>query len=172
MVKICDKCHLKNNGSLVWGEGSLDSDVFFIGEAPGKNEAEEGRPFVGRSGKLLRRLIAECGIEKFYISNLVKHRPPDNRNPFYDEILICSPYLLEEIRKVKPKLIVTLGRVPGDWYNHYHEWKWETYYPEKRWLPLYHPSYLLRVKQEVKEKWKSALINAYQNIEELSKVKK
>jgi uracil-DNA glycosylase family 4 len=85
---------------------------------------------------------------------LVKDRPIDkitnkDRAPFYDEIVVCSPFLMEEMEILIPKLIVTLGKISGDWYSNYSDYKINTYYPKKYWLPLYHPSYLLRSKKEI-----------------------
>jgi uracil-DNA glycosylase len=98
--------------SLVLGEGSLSAQVFFIGEAPGLNEDREKRPFVGRSGKLLRLNIQEIGLKEddFYISNIVKRRPPDNRDPKKEEIKAYLPYLKKEIEIIDPVLVVLLGR--------------------------------------------------------------
>lgn len=167
MMEECNKCSLGKNGKPVAGEGNKSADVFFIGQNPGKTEIKQGRPFVGKSGKLLRRLLDECLIDtdEVYISNLVKCLSEDNRPPFYDEIVVCSPYLLEEIRMVKPKLIVTLGKVVGDWFNHYKEWEWGKHYKERRWIGLFHPSYLLRAKQEIKDKWKQDLMKAVKDAE-------
>jgi len=96
--------------------------VLFIGEAPGKNEDIEGRPFVGRSGKLLTSILEEIGLTRtkdYYITNIVKCRPPENRDPTPEEIALCSDYLIRQIEMMQPKIIVTLGRfsfsflVPG-----------------------------------------------------------
>ncbi|MDO8739988.1 MAG: uracil-DNA glycosylase [Candidatus Woesearchaeota archaeon] len=101
---------LKSN--LVFGEGSSDSEVIFIGEAPGATEDEQKRPFVGRSGQLLRRLICELGWkeENVYITNIVKRRPPENRDPLPKEIEKYKPYLTSQIKIINPKVIVPLGR--------------------------------------------------------------
>lgn len=165
MVEFCDKCPLKNNGKLVWGRGNPNADIFFIGEAPGKDESESGLPFTGRSGKLLSKLLKEIEIieNEVYISNIVKHRPPDNRNPFYDEITACQSYIIEEIRTVNPKLIITLGKISGNWFARYKSYEIYKYYAEKRWLPLYHPSYLLRRRSEI-VRWKESLKKTIENI--------
>ena len=101
---------LKSN--LVFGEGSSDSEILFIGEAPGALEDELKRPFVGRSGQLLRKNIRDLGLkeEDVYITNIVKRRPPDNRDPLPEEIEKYKPYLTKQIEIIKPKIIVTLGR--------------------------------------------------------------
>lgn len=97
---------------LVFGEGQFGASMMMIGEAPGMTETIERRPFVGRSGQLLRKTLMEVGLDlaDIYISNIVKARPPDNRDPSPEEILAFKPYLDEEIKILKPKLIVTLGR--------------------------------------------------------------
>jgi DNA polymerase len=101
---------LKTN--LVFGEGAIDSPIMLIGEAPGLNEDLEKRPFVGRSGKLLTATLEELGIPRssVYITNIVKRRPPENRDPLPEEIAAYTPYLKEQIKIINPKIIVTLGR--------------------------------------------------------------
>lgn len=101
---------LKTN--LVFGEGDPDCAVMFIGEAPGQTEDELIRPFVGRAGKLLDKLIEETGWKRgeVYITNIVKRRPPENRDPLPEEIAAYKPYLARQIRIIKPKIIATLGR--------------------------------------------------------------
>ncbi len=101
---------LKTN--LVFGEGNADCEVLFIGEAPGALEDELVRPFVGRSGQLLRKCIRELGWkeESVYITNIVKRRPPENRDPLPEEIEVYKPYLTRQIEIIKPKIIVSLGR--------------------------------------------------------------
>ena len=98
--------------NLVFGEGSVNADILLIGEAPGLNEDIAKRPFVGRSGKLLTATIEELGIKRssVYITNIVKRRPPENRDPLPEEIEIYKPYLKEQIDIINPKVIVTLGR--------------------------------------------------------------
>lgn len=107
-----DKSLPLREANLVFGEGSPESEIMFIGEAPGANEDREGRPFVGRAGKLLRALIQELHWkeEDVYITNIVKRRPPENRDPTPEEIAAYKPYLAEQIRIIHPKIIVTLGR--------------------------------------------------------------
>lgn len=98
--------------NLVFGEGNPDSAVMFIGEAPGFHENEQRRPFVGRAGQLLDKLIAEIGWKRavVYITNIVKRRPPDNRDPSPEEIAAYKPYLAKQIEIIKPKIIAPLGR--------------------------------------------------------------
>lgn len=103
---------LRKGTNLVFGKGNPDTDVMFIGEAPGAKEDELMEPFVGRAGKLLDKMFAEIKMprEKFYISNIVKRRPPENRDPLPNEIEAYKPYLKREIQIIKPKIIATLGR--------------------------------------------------------------
>lgn len=98
--------------NLVFGEGDPDAAVLFVGEAPGANEDAVGRPFVGRAGKLLNAMLAEIGWQRdgVYITNIVKRRPPDNRDPLPEEIAAYSPYLTEQIAILDPRVIVPLGR--------------------------------------------------------------
>lgn len=112
-IKICKKCELcKTAINAVPGEGNPDSKIVFIGEAPGQNEDETGRPFVGRAGKLLESLLKEIDYkrEDVWIGNIIKHRPPQNREPLPDEIVQCQPYLVEQLKIIKPVLVITLGR--------------------------------------------------------------
>jgi uracil-DNA glycosylase family 4 len=109
----CNRCALsKDRINIVHGEGSSDAKVMFIGEAPGALEDAKGRPFIGRSGKLLRQVMDEVGLDPstVYITNVVKCRPPENRTPSSAEIRSCLPNLMEEIYKVDPDLIVFVGR--------------------------------------------------------------
>ncbi len=94
------------------GEGNPEADILFVGEGPGKDEDEQGRPFVGAAGKFLNELIASIGLkrEDVYIANMVKHRPPANRDPLPDELAAYAPWLDEQVKIIQPKLIVTLGR--------------------------------------------------------------
>ena len=109
----CKKCELyKSRNKSVPGRGKKDNKIIFVGEAPGAEEDEKGIPFCGRGGKLLRNSIREVGIEdtEVYITNLVKCRPPKNRRPTEEEIESCNKYLQEEIRLIKPKITVLLGK--------------------------------------------------------------
>jgi DNA polymerase len=118
-IKSCDKCPLyKNRKNAVPGEGNWKSKIMFIGEAPGFNEDEQGRPFVGRAGKLLEEFLSSIGKrrEDVFITNVVKCRPPNNRQPEEEEIKICtSLYLDKQIELIKPKLIVCLGNVSANY---------------------------------------------------------
>lgn len=100
---------------LVFGEGNPDADVLFIGEAPGKQEDLQGKPFVGASGKFLDEMLASIGMkrEDIYITNIVKYRPPNNRDPLPEEKKAFLPYLQEQLEIIQPKIIVTLGRHSG-----------------------------------------------------------
>jgi DNA polymerase len=112
-VRDCRKCRLwRHAKNPVPGEGNPDAALMLIGEAPGYQEDVMGRPFVGRAGKLLDMLLSSIGLgrSEVYISNIVKHRPPENRDPREDEIEACTPYLDKQIQIIKPKIIATLGR--------------------------------------------------------------
>ena len=102
----------KTATNLVIGDGNLNSDIVFIGEAPGKNEDLQGLPFVGASGKFLNEMLAAAGLERkdVYITNIVKYRPPNNRDPRPDEKAAFWPYLLEQLQIINPKVVITLGR--------------------------------------------------------------
>ncbi|MEB3816383.1 MAG: uracil-DNA glycosylase [Desulfurococcales archaeon] len=112
----CKRCPLhRTRKNPVPGEGPISADIMFIGEAPGRREDETGRPFVGSAGRILDALLASIGVrrEDVYITNVVKCRPPGNRDPTPEEIESCLPYLIEQIRIIEPKLIITLGRHAG-----------------------------------------------------------
>ena len=112
-VRVCTKCDLcLNTKNGVPGEGSPHAEVLFIGEAPGFNEDRQGRPFVGPAGHFLNELLGAVGLDRstVFITNVVKHRPPENRDPLPDEIAACSAYLTRQIAALNPKVIVTLGR--------------------------------------------------------------
>jgi DNA polymerase len=104
---------IENEYKLVFGEGDPDAKIMFIGEAPGAQEAKTGKPFVGRAGKLLDSLLDDINLDRndVYITNIVKDRPPSNRTPRVGEIKTYAPFLLEQIRIIKPKIIATLGRL-------------------------------------------------------------
>ena len=113
-VYRCKKCplHLQKT-NYVFGSGNPYAKVMFVGEAPGADEDREGLPFVGRAGKLLTQLLKEIGLDRekdVYIANVLKCRPPGNRDPLPAEIRACSPYLVKQIKIIKPKLLVALGR--------------------------------------------------------------
>lgn len=101
----------KNCKNIVVGKGNLNADILFVGEAPGKNEDEQGVPFVGMAGKNLDKLLEKVGLslEDIYIANILKCRPPENRDPLPDEIRAHTPWLIEQIKQIKPKVICSLG---------------------------------------------------------------
>lgn len=112
MVKDCKKCALaKTRTNVVFGVGSTDAELMFVGEAPGFYEDKQGEPFVGAAGQLLDQLLKSIGLTRseVYIANVLKCRPPQNRDPKPEEIEFCKPYLLKQIELIKPKVICTLG---------------------------------------------------------------
>lgn len=112
-IHSCSDCRLSMGRTLaVPGEGPEQADLMFIGEGPGYNEDQQGRPFVGAAGQFLEQLLASIGLtrERVFITNMVKCRPPDNRDPYPGEVAACSKYLDRQIQLVHPKVIVTLGR--------------------------------------------------------------
>jgi len=113
LVSSCQKCELyKTALNAVPGAGNPNAEIVFIGEAPGANEDKQGLPFVGNSGKLLDKLLngIELRREDVYIANILKHRPPENRDPLPSEIKVCTPYLKAQLQVLEPKIIITLGR--------------------------------------------------------------
>jgi len=113
VVQVCRNCRLWRAAThAVPGEGSPNATVMFIGEGPGYHEDKLGRPFVGRAGAFLDRLLSRNGIRRadVFITNVVKHRPPDNRAPMKDETRACLPFLMQQIKVINPKVIVPLGR--------------------------------------------------------------
>lgn len=111
-ASTCVKCRLSQGRTqVVYGTGSPNADLMFIGEGPGYHEDKQGEPFVGAAGQLLNRMLEEVGIrrEDVYIANVIKCRPPGNRDPLPDEIEACKPYLLEQVSLIEPRIIVTLG---------------------------------------------------------------
>ena len=157
-VRQCRKCPL---GSLrtnaVPGEGNPDARIMFIGEAPGADEDAQGRPFVGRAGKLLDKIIEACGLKRsdVFIGNILKCRPPDNRDPRAEEIISCLPYLQRQIEIIKPEIIVALGahaartllnttKPIGQLRGHFHEYYAGIGRPAIKLMATYHTAYLLR----------------------------
>jgi DNA polymerase len=158
----CDRCKLcSGRTNIVFGVGNPHADLMFVGEGPGQDEDEQGVPFVGRAGQLLTRIISNgMGLTRddVYIANVVKCRPPNNRNPEPDEIVACEPFLQRQIAIVKPRAIVTLGkfatqvllreRTPisklrGRW----HEYRGVPV------MPTFHPAYLLRTPSDKRVVW-------------------
>ena len=111
-VEVCIKCNLSlHRNKVVFGEGSISADLMLIGEAPGADEDKQGKPFVGRAGQLLTKMLSAINIkrEDVFICNILKCRPPNNRNPEKEEIEICTPFLEKQIEFIKPRFIFTLG---------------------------------------------------------------
>ena len=117
MINQCQKCSLgKTRTKFVFGVGNPSADIVFIGEAPGADEDIQGEPFVGRAGRLLTETLKKIGLqrEEVYICNILKCRPPNNRDPLPQEVEKCEPYLLKQLSLIKPKIIVALGRIAGN----------------------------------------------------------
>jgi DNA polymerase len=144
----------------VFGRGNPAADLVFVGEAPGYEEDQQGEPFVGEAGRLLDRILFAMGLsaDEVYICNLIKCRPPANRDPHADEIAACEPYLKRQLALLKPTVIVALGRfaaqtllgvqtpvsrLRGQWYS----------YDGVALMPTFHPAYLLRSPQDKKLVW-------------------
>ena len=158
----CSRCKLHTLGrrQIVFGVGNPDAGLMFVGEAPGGDEDIQGIPFVGRAGQLLTKMINAIQIERddVYIANVIKCRPPENRNPEQDELDACRPHIRRQIEIIQPKVIVTLGRfalqsllekeyavssVRGQWLD----------YNGIKVMLTYHPAYLLRTPAAKKDVW-------------------
>jgi DNA polymerase len=157
----CTACRLAGTRTnVVFGVGSPTADLMFIGEAPGKDEDEKAEPFVGRAGQLLTDIIKAMKLsrDQVYIANVIKCRPPENRNPEADELDSCRPFIRQQVALIQPKVIVTLGRfglqslteksygisaVRGQWLE----------YEGIKLMPTYHPAYLLRNPAAKKDVW-------------------
>jgi DNA polymerase len=158
----CTRCKLHTLGrrQVVFGVGSPTAELMFVGEAPGADEDLQGVPFVGRAGQLLTKMIEGMGFRRddVYIANVIKCRPPENRNPDPDEVATCEPFLFRQIASIQPKVIVALGsfaaktllktqspisRLRGRVYE----------YHGARLVPTFHPSYLLRSPGQKREAW-------------------
>ncbi len=157
-VIACKKCRLyKTANQAVPGEGNPQAKIVFIGEAPGYNEDAQGRPFVGRAGALLDDLLRLIGLKRadVWIGNIIKHRPPENRDPMVDELRACSPYLVDQIKAIKPRLLVTLGRfamaeyLPDGKISDLHGRAFRV--GELVIFPLYHPAAALRSEAVARE---------------------
>ena len=160
-VNACEKCRLcQSRNHVVPGEGDPHARLMFIGEGPGQEEDRRGRPFVGRSGELLTRMIHAIGLERseVYICNIVKCRPPQNRNPEPDEAAACLGYLRAQFALVRPRVVVLLGKVAcqytldeqvfitrdhGRWFERKGTW----------FMPTFHPSALLRDPAKKRDAW-------------------
>lgn len=148
----CTRCKLHNGRTnLVFGEGNPGAELMFVGEGPGFEEDQQGRPFVGRAGQLLTKIIEAMGLkrEDVFICNVVKCRPPENRNPEKDEISSCEPFLLRQIDIIRPKVIVCLGTFSAQLLLSTEEkistlrGKFYDFHGTKL-IPTYHPAFLLR----------------------------
>jgi DNA polymerase len=158
----CTRCKLHTLGrrQIVFGVGNPNADLMFVGEAPGRDEDIQGEPFVGRAGQLLTKIIEAIGLQRgdVYIANVIKCRPPENRNPEQDEVDTCEPFLFQQIDIIKPKVIVALGtfaarallrtldpisRLRGRIYE----------YRGAKLIPTFHPAYLLRNPSSKREVW-------------------
>lgn len=165
MVSGCTLCELHQTRThAVFGTGDKNARLMFIGEAPGADEDEQGEPFVGRAGQLLNQMLKAIGLQRdsVYIANILKCRPPNNRDPRTSESLCCDPYLQRQIELINPDLIIALGRVAaqhllvsrdsmGQLRGHDHQYKG---------IPLqvmYHPAYLLRTPLAKREAWHDLL---------------
>jgi uracil-DNA glycosylase family 4 len=159
----CTRCKLHKQGrkQIVFGVGNPNADLMFIGEAPGADEDLQGEPFVGRSGQLLTNMIKAMGLsrEEVYIANIIKCRPPGNRQPEIDECETCSPFLLRQIEAIQPKVLVALGAVAAKTLLAVNEpmsqlrGRWFDFHGHKL-AVTYHPAFLLRDPRQKKETWK------------------
>ncbi len=158
----CTRCKLhETRNKIVFGDGNPDAKLVFVGEGPGRDEDEQGEPFVGRAGKLLTKIIQAMGLERsdVYICNVVKCRPPNNRNPEPDEVASCEPFLFRQIRSIEPEVIVCLGSVAtglllkmknfkiGQLRGNFHN------YGNSKLMITYHPAALLRNPNFKKPVW-------------------
>lgn len=157
----CQKCSLsKTRTNLVFGVGNYKAELMFVGEAPGRDEDRQGEPFVGRAGQLLTKIIEAIGMKRtdVYIANVLKCRPPGNRNPLPEEIVLCMPYLIKQIDIIKPKVLCALGtfaaqtllntKAPvGTLRGRFHE------YQGIPMMVTYHPAYLLRNPNDKAKVW-------------------
>jgi DNA polymerase len=157
----CTRCPLhRTRKNLVFGEGSARAKLVFVGEAPGEEEDKQGRPFVGRAGQLLTKIINAMGLEReeVYICNILKCRPPGNRNPKDDEIATCEPFLLKQLEAIDPEIICALGTFAAKTLLRTEapisaiRGKFHDYHGRKL-MPTYHPAYLLRNPDAKKLVW-------------------
>lgn len=157
-IRQCRKCGLgSSRTNAVPGEGNAGARIMFVGEAPGGDEDAQGRPFVGRAGQLLDKIIAACGLERgdVYIGNILKCRPPENRDPRADEIIACLPHLQRQIELIQPEIIVALGAHAartlldttesiGQLRGRFHEYFAGLGQVPVKLMATYHPAFLLR----------------------------
>jgi DNA polymerase len=158
----CTRCKLHTLGrrQIVFGVGNPQADLMFVGEAPGADEDVQGEPFVGRAGQLLTKIIEAIGLkrEDVYIANVIKCRPPQNRNPEQDEVETCEPFLFQQIDVIKPKVVVALGTFAArallrtlDPISRLRGRVFE--YRGAKLIPTFHPAYLLRNPSSKREVW-------------------
>lgn len=157
-IKECNNCSLSlSRTNVVVGEGDVDAPIMLVGEGPGANEDLQGRPFVGKAGNLLEKLlkeVAKLDREKLFITNVVKCRPPKNRVPTSEEMEKCSHFLMGQISVIKPKIIVALGSTALNYFLKQvvpitkHRGKFKEWYGGIYIFPTFHPSYLLRNRSE------------------------
>jgi len=174
-IRNCTKCRLsENRTNAVPGEGDGNTEVLFVGEGPGEQEDQQGRPFVGRAGNKLTDILDSVSLErdKVYITNVVKCRPPENRAPKADEVNSCIPYLEAQIAEINPSIIVTLGNAATKTLLETDEGitstrgKFYSWRGEIQIFPMFHPSYLLRNPSKEKGSPK------YKTWQDIKKVKK
>ena len=166
-VKNCQECELaKTRNKVVFGKGNDNSEILIIGEAPGKEEDLTAEPFVGRAGKLLTEILLSIKLTRddVYITNTVKCRPPENRNPNNDEIESCASYLDQQIELISPKVIILLGKVAAERILHSSEpmasLRKKIHFYKNTNIPtlvFYHPAYLLRSPSEKSKVWDDIL---------------
>jgi DNA polymerase len=158
----CTRCKLHALGrrQIVFGVGNPDADLMFVGEAPGGDEDIQGIPFVGRAGQLLTKIIEAIDLKRddVYIANVIKCRPPENRNPEQDEVDTCEPFLFRQIDVIKPKVIVALGKFAAQallrTLDPISRLRGRTYdYRGAKLIPTFHPAYLLRNPSAKREVW-------------------
>lgn len=153
-VEQCQACGLHTSRTqTVFGVGNMQASLMIIGEAPGFNEDQQGEPFVGRAGQLLTAMLAAIGLqrEEVYIANILKCRPPNNRDPIVEEVNSCTPFLNEQIALVQPRVLLAVGRIASHYLlntkNSLESLRGKTYQYGANATPLlvtYHPAYLLR----------------------------
>ena len=158
----CRRCKLHTLGRkrIVFGVGNANADLMFVGEAPGADEDEQGIPFVGRAGQLLTKIIEAIGMTRddVYIANVIKCRPPQNRNPEPDEVDTCEPFLFRQIDVIKPKVIVALGKFGAQTLLRTEEpisrLRGRIFdFRGAKLIPTFHPAYLLRNPGSKREVW-------------------
>ena len=167
-VVTCTLCGLhKTRTNPVFGVGDKNAKVMFIGEAPGANEDLQGEPFVGRAGMLLNSMVQSIGLKRsdVYIANILKCRPPNNRDPEAQEVKLCTPYLQQQIALIQPKILVAVGRIAAqfllDTAESMSKLRGRTYQYGSQKTPLlvtYHPAYLLRSPSEKRKAYSDFLL--------------